>query len=239
LFKQFPEDSLHYPCRIFDRVTLNTVIFDMDGLLIDSEPCWQEAGIETMGQFEVSLTLEQYHFTTGLRTREWIAYWFDYFRIDNRFAREAEETIIRKAIEKIGEKAQPMPGYDYILSFFRDRKFKTGLATSSPVALIEVVVDKLGIRKYLDGYRSAENLPLGKPHPQVYMDCLQDLGSSPMEAVCFEDSFNGMISAKAARMKCIVVPASEFYAQTKWGAADLKLPSLLRFGPGELKKVAG
>jgi len=216
---------------------MNTVVFDMDGLLIDSEPCWQEAGIETMRQFNVALTLDQYHLTTGLRTREWIAYWFDYFRIDGRFAKEAERTIVQKAINKIAEKAEPMPGYDYILSFFKERKFKIGLATSSPVALIDVVVDKLQIREYFHAFSSAENLPHSKPHPQVYMDCLDKLESSPLHSICFEDSFNGMISAKAARMKCVVIPLPELYAQPKWGAADVMLTSLLEFGIGELDGI--
>jgi len=68
---------------------LDTVIFDMDGLLIDSEPFWQEAGIETLEQYNVALTLEQYHLTTGLRTREWIDYWWNHFRIGADSAQEA------------------------------------------------------------------------------------------------------------------------------------------------------
>src|SRR5258708_11449780 len=117
---------------------VNTVIFDMDGLLIDSEPFWQEAGIETLEQYNVALTLDQYHLTTGLRTKEWIDYWFDYFRISKVFAREAEETIHRKAIEKIKANAQPMPGIDHIFSFFKEKKYHIGLATSSPMELADV-----------------------------------------------------------------------------------------------------
>ncbi|MBS1933036.1 MAG: hexitol phosphatase HxpB [Bacteroidetes bacterium] len=212
---------------------INTVIFDMDGLLIDSEPYWQEAGIETLQQFDVALTLEQYHYTTGLRTKEWIDYWFHYFNLDKRFAKKAEEDIVDKAIEKIAAHAQPMPGVDYIFDFFREKKFKIGLATSSPVALINVVAEKLGIGKYLNGYSSAELLPFSKPHPEVYLNCAQILQSSQLECICFEDSFNGMISVKAARMKCVVIPAIDQYELPKWGAADVKIRSLAEFG-GEL-----
>ncbi len=209
---------------------LNTVIFDMDGLLINSEPYWQEAGIETLQQFDVALTLEQYHQTTGLRTREWVAYWFDYFHIDMRFAEKAETTIVDKAIEKIREKAEPMAGVDYILSYFKEKKFITGLATSSPLSLVDVVVDKLNIRDYFSAFSSAETLLFSKPHPQVYLNCAAELNVSPLQCICFEDSFNGLISAKAARMKCVVVPETNFYEQPKWGAADLKLASLNDFG---------
>ena len=216
---------------------LNTVIFDMDGLLIDSEPFWQEAGIETLEQYNVALTLEQYHLTTGLRTKEWIDYWWNHFHIDADSAQEAEDRIMELAIQKIGEKAKPMPGLDHIFSFFSEKNFRIGLATSSPLALVDVVVEKLGIRSYLNAVASAGHLPFGKPHPQVYMDCARALEVSPLQCICFEDSFNGLIAAKAARMKCVVIPAPDQFSLAKWGAADLKLNSLLEFANDQLNSL--
>jgi sugar-phosphatase len=216
---------------------LNTVIFDMDGLLIDSEPFWQEAGIETLEQYDRALTLEQYHLTTGLRTKEWIDYWWRHFGISSDSAVAAEEMILRKAIEKIGEKAEPMPGLDYIFSFFSKKNFKIGLATSSPLALVDVVVEKLKIRPFLDAVASAGHLPFGKPHPQVYMDCAQALEASPLQCICFEDSFNGLIAAKAARMKCVIIPMPDQFNLAKWGAADLKLNSLPEFNDQHLNLI--
>jgi HAD superfamily hydrolase (TIGR01509 family) len=218
---------------------LNTVIFDMDGLLIDSEPCWQEAGMETLLEFNVALTLDQYHHTTGLRTKEWLDYWFRHFSISREFAQQAEETILQRAIEKIAGHGLIMPGVKEIFRFFEERDFQIGLATSSPMALVDVVVDKLGIASCLDAIASAGDLPYGKPHPQVYMDCADLLKANPLHCICFEDSFNGMISAKAARMKCVVVPTPDQYALAKWGAADLKLASLLEFGEQELEALDG
>ena len=69
----------------------------------------------------------------------------------------------------------------------------------------------------------------GKPNPQVYLDCATQLGSSPLECICFEDSFNGMIAAKAARMKCVIVPAHHELQDNRWFAADLKISSLQNF----------
>ena len=202
------------------------VIFDMDGLLIDSEPYWEEAGKETLAEYGVTLENEQYHVTTGLRTKEWVQYWFAYFDIDMKHVEAAEATIVGKAIDKIRANGQPMPGVKYIFDFFKKQGCKIGIATSSPLSLVNVVVEKLGIGQYLDAIRSAEFLPYGKPHPQVYLECAQALDVSQLQCICFEDSFNGMIAVKAARMKCIVIPAPEQHAETRWDAADIKLRSL-------------
>lgn len=208
---------------------INTVIFDMDGVLIDSEPYWEEAGSETLAEYGIFLEQAEYHSTTGLRTREWIDWWFTRHGVDKKFSEEAEYSIVSKAIEKIDQHALPMKGVDYIFKFFVERNFTIGLATSSPVALVEVVAKKLGIKQHLKAFSSAELLAFGKPHPQVYLDCAEQLGVSPLSCLCFEDSFNGMIAAKAARMKCIVIPHPMQYTDPKWGSADAKLSALSDF----------
>ncbi len=77
---------------------------------------------------------------------------------------------------------------------------------------------------------SAGNLKYGKPHPEVYLNCASALNSVPTECLCFEDSFNGMIAAKAARMKCVVIPMYHQQKEERWRSADLKLSSLQNFG---------
>jgi sugar-phosphatase len=99
-------------------------------------------------------------------------------------------------------------------------------------------VDKLEIGHYFDAFASAEHLPFGKPHPQVYMDCARALSANPLHCIAFEDSFNGLIAAKAARMKCVAIPVQDQYHLPKWGAADLKLNSLLEFDDEQLRALA-
>jgi HAD superfamily hydrolase (TIGR01509 family) len=210
---------------------LNTVIFDMDGLLIDSEPWWQLAGMETLRQFNVTLSPIQYHHTTGLRTPEWLDYWFGHFNIDKTLIPAAAAALHANVFERIRTSADPMPGVRQALDLFKSRQFRIGLATSSPLTLAKIVTDKLEIGDYFDTVTSAEDLPFGKPHPQVYMDCAAALSANPLECLAFEDSFNGLIAAKAARMKCVVIPVADQYDLPKWGAADLKLSSLLDFTP--------
>jgi len=208
---------------------LNTVIFDMDGLLIDSEPLWEEAGKETLKKFNIALSPQQYHSSTGLRSSEWIEHWFGHFSVSMDHAAAAEKDIVKTAIEKIVLQAPPLPGVPYIFQFFRQRNFKIGVASSSPLELIDLVTKKLGIDDMVSAKASAEFLPNGKPHPQVFLNCAAQLGVAPVNCICFEDSFNGMIAAKAARMKCVVVPARNHQQEAKWAAADLKLTSLLNF----------
>ena len=213
------------------------VIFDMDGLLIDSEPLWTEAGMETLQQYGKSLTQEQYHSSTGLRTEEWIEHWFRHFEIDMAHAPDAINVIIQKAIYKIDMHGQPLPGIAEIFRFFKARDYRMGLATSSPLSLVEVVVKKLGIETIFDTVASAGELPYGKPHPQVYLDCAAQLDCPAVQCIAFEDSFNGMIAAKAARMKCVVVPAAADFDHPKWNAADLKLKGLADFNEEQLNKL--
>ena len=208
---------------------LNTVIFDMDGLLIDSEPLWYEASLEILQRFGKQLTPVQYSETVGLRTRECVERWFTEFSIPFDQAPSTERAIEDRVVEKIITKAKPMPGVAHIFNYFVNLNFKIGLASSSAMQIINVVVDKLGIRKYLEVIESAETLPFGKPHPQVYLNCANSLQSNPLSCICFEDSFNGMIAAKAARMKCVVVPALHEIRPEKFNAADLKLSSLQNF----------
>lgn len=209
----------------------------MDGLLIDSEPLWEEAAAEAFAAYNVQFTHEEYIQSTGLRTREFVEWWFRHFKIADSELENAEKAIIQLVIDKVREKGAMMPGVQYIFEFFKQRNFKIGLASSSPLSLIELVTEICGIRPYLDAIASAEHLPYGKPHPQVYLNCAEALGVSPLQCICFEDSFNGMIAAKAARMKCVVVPHQSQLKEERWGAADLKLSSLKNFNELHLNNL--
>ncbi|MCU0333941.1 MAG: hexitol phosphatase HxpB [Chitinophagaceae bacterium] len=218
---------------------LHTVIFDMDGLLIDSEPLWEEAGTELLVAYGCQLTPELYAATVGLRTQEWLQYWFHHFGIRAANLEQAEQSIVDSVIAKVEQQPRMMAGVHYILDYFKQRGFKIALATSSPLRMAEKVVALLGIGHFFEVLTSAEHMPYGKPHPQVYLQCAQQLQVDPLGCLCFEDSFNGMIAAKAAKMKCVVVPAASQLTQARWGAADLKLSSLQNFNDLLLAPMMG
>lgn len=205
-------------------MAINTVIFDMDGLLIDSEPIWQEAANEIFSARDIHISQEQYDATTGLRTPEFLAYWIHHFNIDDSLIAEWDKQIVDSVIEKVLSRDCAMKGVEYIFNFFAERNFKIGLASSSPTNLIDAVVSKLHLQSYLSATASAQDLPYGKPHPQVYINCAQLLQSQPNQCICFEDSINGMIAAKAAKMKCAVVPSLHLAKDARWSLADLHYP---------------
>lgn len=208
---------------------LDTVIFDMDGLLIDSEPLWHEAADEVLPRFYIKLTQQQHLSSTGMRTREFLEWWFKQYKVSLTHVDEGCELILKSVIGKVQERGKAMPGLEHIFNYFIQRQYKIGLASSSPMELIDVVVQKLGIGNYLQAICSASELPYGKPHPLVYLNCAAELKSEPTSCICFEDSFNGLIAAKAARMKCVVVPSLHDSKDLRFNAADLKISSLQNF----------
>ena len=210
-------------------MSFTTVIFDMDGLMIDSEPLWNDASFEVFKGYGINSDKKLFSETTGLRTREFLKHWFDHFKLDTEYLLSAEEKIIDLMKQKVLQSGKVQPGLSHILNFFIERKFKIGLASSSPMSLIKITIDYLGVGKAFSAFSSAADLEYGKPHPAVYMDCAKKLNAEMSECLAFEDSFNGLIAAKAARMKCVVVPAAAQFYDPVWNAADLKIASLQNF----------
>ena len=201
----------------------------MDGLLIDSEPLWKEAAEGLFFTYGKQLSTAQYLSTTGLRTKEFLAHWFRHFNLPEAEIANAEMVVVNDVIKLVQQKGKPMPGVQHIFNFFLERSFKIGLASSSPPQLINLVVDLLGIKNHLQAISSAAGMAYGKPHPGVYLNCAEKLNAIPVECICFEDSFNGMIAAKAAKMKCVVVPSLHDSKNPGWGAADFKISTLTNF----------
>ncbi|RFM31963.1 hexitol phosphatase HxpB [Chitinophaga silvisoli] len=208
---------------------IDTVIFDMDGLLIDSEPLWGQAMREVFASVGVELSMELASHTTGLRTAEVVDYWHNYFKWKGKSTEQVTNEIIDAVTDKIIKKGKPMKGLDYILDFFEKRKFKMGLASSSPLRLIDAVTTHFGIKDRFQVISSAEFESHGKPHPAVYLSCARALGSNALDCIAFEDSITGMTAAKAARMKVVAVPEAHNRHNKRYALADVQLNSLKDF----------
>jgi mannitol-1-/sugar-/sorbitol-6-/2-deoxyglucose-6-phosphatase len=209
---------------------VDTVIFDMDGLLINSEPLWAEAMQEVFATLGVTLTPELALRTTGLRTNEVVDYWQRYFGWQGRSTEAVTNDIIDNVIQKVLAGATLMPGAEALLEDFKTRGVAMGLASSSPLRLIQPALDHFRLTPYFEVIHSAEGEAYGKPHPAVYLSCAARLGVPPITCLAFEDSVNGLVAAKAARMKVVAVPEAHNRSNPKYLLADLRLDSLSEFG---------
>lgn len=216
---------------------INTVIFDMDGLLIDSESLWGQAMREVFATVGVELSMEQASHTTGLRTMEVVDYWHNFFKWEGKSTELVTNEIIDNITAKIVSEGVVMEGMEYILNYFEQKKFKIGLASSSPMRLIQAAIKHFGIQDRFQVISSAEFETHGKPHPAVYLSCAKALGSTPLQCIAFEDSVTGMTAAKAARMKVVVVPEIHNRNNKRYALADVQLTSLKEFSDEILAKL--
>ncbi|CAM4347761.1 hexitol phosphatase HxpB [Shewanella livingstonensis] len=202
---------------------IKAVIFDMDGILIDSEPAWQLAEQTVLNSFGLNLSLEDVEQTTGLRIDHVVSYWYQRFAWPNYDNTATANKIVNEVVAQINANGVPMQGVIESLNACKRLGFKIGLATSSSSLIIEAVLHKLAIGDYFDAIESAENLAYGKPHPEVYLNCATKLGVAPSQCIAIEDSFNGLIAARAASMQTVAIPAPHTATQTKWVIAHHQL----------------
>lgn len=203
-------------------------IFDLDGLLIDSEPLWQRAEIECFAAVGVALTPEQAQETLGLRSDEVVCQRFDEFGWDaeTQPLEEVEECIIQRVIDLIAEEGRPMAGVAWVLDFVQARDMRLAVASSSRIRVIEAALQSLGIADRFELIHSAELELLGKPHPGVYLTTSRRLEIPPTDCVAFEDSLAGLESAKEAGMACVAIPDRTIIGHPDLSRADLVLSSL-------------
>jgi len=210
---------------------IEAVIFDMDGLLIDSEPYWLEAQREMLPSVGIRMTDDMWKETLGIRNKEVVKLLYAKHPWDlNRISLEdLDDKIAEHVINSINRKGEAMEGVGELLSFFREQNVKTALASSSDFRVIDAVIDKLNLQDSFEVVHSAETEDYGKPHPAVYLTTAKKLGIAPLNCLALEDSVNGLISAKAARMKCMVVPGNPIINDKRFGLADIILHSLSEF----------
>ncbi|OPW96124.1 hexitol phosphatase HxpB [Citrobacter sp. A316] len=202
-------------------------IFDMDGLLVDSEPLWDQAELDVIASLGVDISRRhELPDTLGLRIDMVVDLWFAQQPWNGPSRQEVTDRIITRAIALVEETKPLLPGVREAVTLCKSQGIKVGLASASPLHMLEKVLTMFDLRDDFDALASAEKLPYSKPHPQVYLDCAAKLGIDPLNCVALEDSVNGMIASKAARMRSIVVPAHENQDDPRFVLANVKLTSL-------------
>ena len=205
---------------------IEAVIFDLDGLLIDSEPLWQEAEMLLFRDVGIVLTPELCLQTKGLRIDEVVNYWYQKHPWTNLSQTAVEEAIVAKVIELISTRGKPLPGVEAAISFVRQKRVKIALASSSSSRIIQAALKKLDLTRLFTEVYSAESEMWGKPHPGVYLTTAKKLKVEPQRCLTLEDSLNGVLAAKAAQMNCIAIPEAAQLHSPKFAIADIILASL-------------
>lgn len=209
--------------------TVAAAIFDMDGLLIDTEPIWRRSEIEVFGELGLHLTEEQCMQTMGVRVADVVELWYSRHPWVGPSCSEVTRLIYTSVIKHVQSEGSPMPGVSNALRIVHDRGMPCAVASSSSEILILAVIEQLNIGEYIQVVCSADDEAEGKPHPAVYVTAARRLGVQPEECVAFEDSPNGILSAKSAGMLCIAVPDPYFAMDPGMACADIRLDSLMDF----------
>lgn len=205
---------------------LAAIFFDMDGLLIDSEPLWREVEVEVLTRYGVPLTLEKCRETMGIRIDEVVNYWYEQYPWTEKSVDEVVKEIIAGVIAAIVQKGEAKKGADMALAEAKKMNVPLALVSSSAMNVIHAVIERLNLQNIFVGLDSAQDELFGKPHPGVYLTAAKKLGVEPEHCIAFEDSLNGVIAAKAAKMKCIAVPDPIDRDKKEFGVADVVLNSL-------------
>ncbi|MEU0569037.1 HAD family phosphatase [Nonomuraea sp. NPDC005983] len=178
-------------------------MFDLDGVLVDSEPVWEEVRRAFVADHGGAWQPDTQSRLMGMSTQEWAAY------LHELGVRLPPDEIAGGVIEQMAERYRHelplLAGAQETVRRLSGR-FTLGLASSSPRALIDVVLDAAGLRDAFTATVSTEEVPRGKPAPDGYLEAASRLGVDPKECVAVEDSSNGLRSAHAAGMRVIAVP---------------------------------
>ena len=203
---------------------IKAVIFDLDGVLVDSEPLHVEAWKRFCKKRRCHLSDKELSAAIGLYDGEAVRRWFGPHLSD-----EEVSAIVREKFSEyyalLSEKFPAFPGASECVKALAGT-FRLGIASSEWQASIRLVCERLGIAKYIDAACGKEDVIHHKPHPEIYLKLSEMMNISPEEIVAIEDSPTGIRSAKAAGCRCIGITNS-FPKETLEGAgADAIISSL-------------
>jgi sugar-phosphatase len=220
-------------------VGIGAAIFDMDGLLVDSEPIWHEVEIDVFGRHGVPLTVERCLETKGMFLGDAVEHWYARYPWSGASRQDVAIEIVEAMARRLETAVELKPGASHALEFCARRGALLAVASSSPRRLIDAVVRRFGLAERFAVVHSGEDEVVGKPDPAIFLttSCLLDV--APDACVVFEDSAAGVLAAKGAGMACVAVPERDHSAGSGAGAdsraaldaalrrADVVLGSLL------------
>jgi len=209
---------------------IEAVVFDLDGVLIDSEPVWEEVRRGLVAERGGHWAPDAQRRLMGMSTPEWARYLSEDLGVGLPQDKVAA-TVIDRMAARYREHLPLMPGAVEAVRRLAAR-WPLGLASSAPAVLIETVLETAGLRPSFQVTMSTEQVPHGKPAPDIYLAVASRLGREPSRCAAVEDSSNGLRSAAAAGMHVIAIPHPRYPPDPDALArADLVLSSLAELTP--------
>ena len=202
------------------------VIYDMDGLIINSEPLWKIAEIESFKEIGIDFTIEMCAQTTGMRLDEVVHFWWEKFKWNSPSKEDIIKSIEEKMIHLITKNGKLLPGVLNSLKLLNEVQIPIALASSSSMSLIKTTLKTLKIRKYFKIIHSAEKEIAGKPHPAVFLSTASMMKINPKNCLVLEDSKAGMLAGLNAKMRTIVVPDEN--SNPDWANQSFKILKSLK-----------
>jgi mannitol-1-/sugar-/sorbitol-6-/2-deoxyglucose-6-phosphatase len=210
---------------------IEAVVFDMDGVLLDSEPIWRAVEREVFGRLGIEVSEEDLMRTMGVRIADVVAGWYRRHPWGGPSPEEIAGEIVERVADTIRREGRLNEGAAEAIGFFRGLGLRLALASSSPMRLISAVLSMGGLEDRFEVVLTAEEEAHGKPDPAVYLRAAERLGARADRCLAIEDSLAGIRAAKAAGMVCIAVPELPAEEAEEAGA-DLVLDSLTELDEG-------
>jgi beta-phosphoglucomutase-like phosphatase (HAD superfamily) len=187
---------------------IEAVIFDLDGLLVDSEPVWFKARKDFMNKFGLEWTVEDHKIQMGVSTEFWANYTYE--KIGGRVSHNIiiDEILGRMISYYEDGEVETLPGASEALSYCADN-FIVGLASGSPLRLIDAAIKGKGWEHYFREVVSSDEVEKGKPAPDTYLEIFRRLNISPQKTVVIEDSGGGIMAGFNSGARVIAVPNIE------------------------------
>lgn len=183
---------------------IRAVIFDMDGVIVDSEPLHLNIEEDIFKNLGISITSEEHNTFIGTTSH----YMWDKIRTNHNLAESLEELVeldrntylefLNNALD-----LQPINGVRELIIDLHKNNIKLAVASSSPLNIIERVLNLFEIRDYFNYIVTGDYVSKSKPEPDIFLYAAEKLDVDPKECVVIEDSHNGVLAAKKANMKCI------------------------------------
>lgn len=208
------------------------VIFDLDGLLVDSEPLWHRAEIEVFGRYGVELTVDMCRSTKGRFVGEVTQHWYDQIGWLGPSPAVVAGEIVDKMEQLLATEVAMKPGVPDIMQWCRRRGLATAVASSSSRRLIAAALGRHQLQQWFDAICSVDDVGVGKPDPAVFLFAAGALGVVPDRCLVLEDAPVGAAAAVAAGMACVLVPEQRAVSTSTCGSIEGEMARTIVNGGG-------